>query len=238
MNARLDSLRSLRLLLSAEHGCSYLLGRPARHLVADPLIIDNQIYSRLATLGFRRSGDHAYRPHCRGCKACLSLRIPVRAFQPNRSQRRTWNRNRDLRVQCLKPVFDFEHYQLFSHYLQARHPGGGMDNSSPESYLSFITAGWSDTLLYEFRRSDRLLAVAIVDRLDNGLSAVYTFFDPAEAARSLGTYAILWQLAEARRLELEWVYLGYWVQECYKMAYKANFRPHQVFVGGGWIEVG
>lgn len=238
MNARLDSLRSLRLLLSAEHNCSYLPGRPARHLVADPLVVDNQVYSQLATLGFRRSGDHVYRPHCRGCKACLSLRIPVRDFQPNRSQRRTWNRNRDLQVRCLKPVFDFEHYQLFSRYLQARHPGGGMDDSSPESYLSFITAGWSDTLLYEFRRGDRLLAVAIVDRLDNGLSAVYTFFDPTETARGLGTYAILWQLADARRQELEWVYLGYWVQECHKMAYKANFRPHQVFVGGGWIEVG
>lgn len=238
MNARLDSLRSLRLLLSAEHNCSYLPGRPARHLVADPLVVNNQVYSQLATLGFRRSGDHVYRPHCRGCKACLSLRIPVRAFRPNRSQRRTWNRNRDLQVRCLKPVFDFEHYQLFSRYLQARHPGGGMDDSSPESYLSFITAGWSDTLLYEFRRGGRLLAVAIVDRLDNGLSAVYTFFDPTETARGLGTYAILWQLADARRQELEWVYLGYWVQECHKMAYKANFRPHQVFVGGGWIEVG
>lgn len=238
MNARLDSLRSLRLLLSAEHNCSYLPGRPARHLVADPLVVNNQVYSQLATLGFRRSGDHVYRPHCRGCKACLSLRIPVRAFRSNRSQRRTWNRNRDLQVRCLKPVFDFEHYQLFSRYLQARHPGGGMDDSSPESYLSFITAGWSDTLLYEFRRGGRLLAVAIVDRLDNGLSAVYTFFDPTETARGLGTYAILWQLADARRQELEWVYLGYWVQECHKMAYKANFRPHQVFVGGGWIEVG
>ena len=238
MNARLDSLRPLRLLLSTEHDCSYLPGQSARHLVADPLLVDNQVYSHLATLGFRRSGDHIYRPHCSGCKACLSLRVRAQAFRLDRSQRRTWKRNQDLQVYRLRPVFEFEHYHLFSRYLHARHPGGGMEDSSPESYLSFITASWSDTVLYEFRRNAGLLAVAIVDRLDNGLSAVYTFFDPAESARSLGTYTILWQLAEARRLGLEWVYLGYWVQECPKMAYKVKFRPHQVFVGGRWIEVG
>jgi arginyl-tRNA--protein-N-Asp/Glu arginylyltransferase len=237
MNLHLDSLYTLRLFLTAEQACNYLPGRPARQLVVDPLTVDKHLYSHLATLGFRRSGDHVYRPHCAHCKACLSLRIPVQAFQADRSQRRAWNNNRDLQVRCLEPGFHAEHYRLFMRYLKSRHPHGGMDDGSPESYLTFISAGWSDTWLYEFRQATRLLAVAVTDRLDAGLSAVYTFFDPAEAARSLGTYAILWQIAEARRLELEWVYLGYWVQECLKMVYKANFRPHQVFIGGQWITV-
>ena len=237
MNVRLDPLSVLRLFLTTEHSCSYLPGRRARHLVADPLAVDNSLYSHLITLGFRRSGDHVYRPQCAGCKACLSLRIPVPTFKPNRSQRRIWNKNQDLQVHWLEPCLHAEHYRLFARYLEARHPNGGMDDSSPESYLSFITTGWSDTCLCEFRQDSRLLAVAVTDRVDDGLSAVYTFFDPAVTARSLGTYAILWQIAEARRRGLEWVYLGYWVQECRKMAYKANFRPCQLFIGGKWITV-
>ncbi len=237
MNARLDPVHGLRLFLSADHPCSYLPNRLARHLVADPAAVSNRVYSHLATLGFRRNGDYVYRPHCRGCRACLSLRIPVAAFQPNRAQRRVWRNNEELTVSCQRAHFAPEHYRLFARYLRRRHPDGGMDAGTPESYLGFVSAPWSDTRLCEFRLDDRLLAVAVIDRLEDGLSAVYTFFDPAAAARSLGTYAILWQIDAARRLGLTWVYLGYWVEQCRKMAYKANFRPHQLFSEGRWTAV-
>jgi arginine-tRNA-protein transferase len=237
MSTNRARLRSLRLFLTAEHTCSYLPGRLARNTVADPLAVDNTIYTQLAELGFRRSGSHIYRPYCRACEQCLSLRIPVAEFRPNRVQRRTWRNNQDLQVRHGNARFQQDHYQLFARYLKARHPRGGMDETSPESYLSFITSAWSDTHLYEFRLDTKLLMVAVVDKLENGLSAVYTFFEPHEAARSLGTHAILWELSEAQRLGLPWVYLGYWVRGCGKMAYKVNFRPHQVFRGGQWLAV-
>lgn len=229
-----DSLYDLRMFLTTDYPCSYLPGRQARNLVADPTATDSRLYARLAELGFRRSGDHVYRPHCRGCLSCRSLRIPVAQFQPNRSQRRIWNRNRDLRVRLVDAEFKEEHFALFARYLGDRHAGGGMDPASPENYWSFIASRWSLTGLGEFRRDQTLLAVAVMDRLDNGLSAVYTFFDPAERARGLGTFAILWQIAEARRLELPWVYLGYWVEQCAKMAYKARFKPHEIFIAERW----
>ncbi len=238
MGAHQDRLKTLRLFLTVEHTCSYLPRRRACNLVADPLAMDNELYTQLARLGFRRSGEHVYRPHCAGCHECLSLRIPVAGFRPNRSQRRVWSRNADLEVRPLKPQFDLEHYRLYERYLHARHPGGGMDDCSPESYLSFLTSRWSDTRLFEFRHKDRLLAVAVADQLDDSLSAVYTFYEPDESSRSLGTYGVLWQVAKARRLGLAWVYLGYWVRDCAKMAYKDKFRPAEVFLGGRWLELG
>lgn len=234
MRLNQDRLNDLRLFLTLEHPCNYLPGRSARNLVADLQATDNLTYSQLAQLGFRRSGAHVYRPHCTACRECLSLRIPVSKFQPTRSQQRLWNKNRDLSASTVKAQFKTEHYLLFKRYLKARHFAGGMDDTDPQNYLSFVTSNWSDTLLYEFRLDNRLLAVAVVDRLDDGLSAVYTFFDPDEPRRGLGNYAILWQIGEARRQGLSWVYLGYWIQGCRKMAYKTSFHPHEVFLAGRW----
>ncbi len=232
-----DQFRNLRLFVTAEHPCSYLAGRWTRNLVTDPGAVDNGVYAQLAKLGFRRSGSHVYRPHCTGCEECISLRIPVLAFRPDRVQRRTWNKNHDLTVEGVSPYFNTEHYKLFQRYVRARHADGGMDNTTPEGYLAFITSHWCATLLYEFRLDSRLLAVAVTDRFDDGLSAVYTFFDPEQSARSLGTQVVLWQIAEARRQGLQWVYLGYWVRESEKMAYKANFKPHEIFMAGRWISM-
>jgi arginyl-tRNA--protein-N-Asp/Glu arginylyltransferase len=235
MNTLKDPFRALRFFLTSSYPCSYLPAHFARNLVVDPEAIDNSLYSFLATLGFRRSGNYIYRPHCSSCSECLSLRIPVAAFRRSRTQQRTWDRNRDLAVNCEPPGFEFEHYKLFKRYLQIRHAEGGMEDTTPEGYLSFITSSWSDTVLHEFRLGSRLLAVAVTDHLEDGLSAVYTYFDPEESARSLGTYAILWQIEEAKRRGLQCVYLGYWVKDCGKMAYKANFQPHQIFTFGKWI---
>lgn len=235
MTSYQNGLNALQLFLTSEYNCSYLPKRQARNLVADPLMIDNRIYTQLADLGFRRSGGHVYRPHCHGCQACLSLRIPVGYFRPNRSQRRTWKKNQALQSRCLPVRFEADHYHLFERYVKWRHPDGGMDDTTAESYLSFIQAPWSKTYLYELRLESTLLAVAVTDRLDNGLSAVYTFFDPSEQTRGLGTYAILWQIEEAKRLGLTWLYLGYWLKNCAKMSYKKNFYPHEIFVDGRWI---
>lgn len=224
----------LRLFVTTEHRCNYLRGRVARNLVADPAAVDNRLYGSLAELGFRRSGSHVYRPHCTHCEACESIRLPVAAFRPDRSQRRTWKRNRDLDACVLRPHFDIAHYRLFRRYLRARHRDGGMDDTTPEHYLSFICSPWSDTRICQFSLNGRVLAVAVVDRLADALSAVYTFFEPDETRRSLGTYAILWQIDRARRLDLSWLYLGYAIQGCRKMTYKTAFYPHEVQVGGRW----
>ncbi|HXH02138.1 MAG TPA: arginyltransferase [Candidatus Competibacteraceae bacterium] len=229
-----DRLARLRVFVTIEHPCGYLPGRIARNLLADPEEVDQDLYQQLAKLGFRRSGGYIYRPFCPECQACRSLRIPSDRFCPNRAQRRTWQRNQDLQVFECEPHFNPEHYLLYERYLRYRHPGGGMDDTSPQQYLSFVRSIWSHTRFYEFRQGERLLAVAVVDHLDDGLSAVYTFYTPDEAARSLGTYAILWQLQEARRLGLPWVYLGYWVEGCRKMDYKTRFQPHQLYQDGNW----
>ena len=235
MNTPQDRLSKLRVFLTLEHPCNYLPGRSARNLVVDPEAVDQDVYMQLAKLGFRRSGVHVYRPHCLNCRACLSLRVSVPTFRPNRTQGRIIKKNQDLQIRRVSPGFHHEHYTLFQRYLQVRHPDGGMDDSSPEDYHSFVTSDWSHTEFYEFRLHERLLAVAVSDRLDDAWSAVYTFFDPNESARSLGTYAILWQIAEADQQGLDWLYLGYWVRECAKMAYKANFRPYQIFSTGRWL---
>lgn len=229
-----NSLYDLQMFLTTDYPCSYLPNQQARNLVADPVATDERLYTRLAELGFRRSGDYIYRPHCRGCMACRSLRIPVDRFQPNRSQRRIWKQNHDLAIQVIDAEYKQEHFALFSRYLKSRHAGGGMNPDNAESYWAFIASRWNSTGLAEFRHDQNLLAVAVMDRLDNGLSAVYTFFDPAEKTRGLGTFAILWQVAETRRLGLQWLYLGYWVERCAKMSYKKRFQPHEIFIAERW----
>lgn len=196
--------------------------------------MDVALYGRLAQTGFRRSGRHVYRHRCPSCRACVPLRIPVEAFRPDRGQRRVWRRNTDLDVASMKSVPREEHFELYRRYVDTRHPGGGMDDPSPEDYWSFIDSGWADTDLVEFRLHGRLVCVAVCDRLSDGLSAVYTFFDPADSRRSPGTFAVLWQISEARRLGLPYVYLGYWIAESPKMAYKAAFRPAEGLRNGLW----
>lgn len=234
---RADSQHRLRLFITAEYPCGYLPGRGARNLVADPAVTGRTLYDQLIGLGFRRSGEHLYRPHCAGCSACLSLRVPADRLILNRRLRRCRRRNADLDARWLPAAFYREHYVLFQRYVAARHPGGGMDDADPDSYRSFFFSRWSDSYLCELRRGGRLLAVAVADRAADGLSAVYTFFDPAEASRGLGSYAILRLLDQAALLGLPWLYLGYWVEHCAKMRYKADFRPHQVFRDDAWCWV-
>ncbi|MFO1352167.1 MAG: arginyltransferase [Gammaproteobacteria bacterium] len=222
------------LFLSQDSACSYLPQRQARNLLVTPSDASQECYSHLIALGFRRSGAYIYRPHCLDCAACIPLRIPISAFQPNRAQRRCQRANADVRLSIHAATFSAEHYQLYQRYLDIRHPHGGMDNEGSAGYRALLHSPWQDTRLWEFRADGRLLGVSIVDHFDNSLSAVYTFFDPDEERRGLGTYAILRQIAEARRQALSWLYLGYWIAENKKMAYKHHLRPYQLFRAGHW----
>lgn len=220
------------------HPCSYLPGKTATTLFIDPRYpLDRDAYGHFTRLGFRRSGDLVYRPHCRDCNACIPVRIPVERFQPTRGQVRTWRKNADVRVIAQPARFAPEHFALYRRYQAHRHPGGGMDDPDPRKYSGFLIGRCVETMFCELRIGQRLAAVTVIDRLNDGLSAVYTFFDPDDAGRSLGTYAILWQIEEARYERVPWVYLGYWIGASPKMAYKANFRPLEVYRDGRWIDL-
>lgn len=223
------------LFLSLPNPCSYLPEKMATSLFLDPRQkLDTEAYAGFMRLGFRRSGDFIYRPHCGACQACVPVRIPVAHFKPSRSQRRIWRRNQDLEVRAHPAVFSSEHFSLYARYQASRHPGGGMDDPNPEKFLNFLVASQIDSVFYEFRLAGRLLAVAVVDFLSDSLSAVYTFYDPDERARGLGVHAVLWQVEEARRRQLPYVYLGYWIGESPKMAYKANYAPLEAYLDNRW----
>lgn len=232
---RYHLLHELRFLLTPDHECGYLPDREAATLFVDPQCDLNQTtYTLLAELGFRRSGDHLYRPHCPQCKACVPVRIPVNRFMPSRNQKRMLNRNREVQVRWREAQFRDEDFALYRRYMASRHAGSSMDDDDPAHYQRLFQPRWGETRLAEFRLGGQLLAVAITDFLDNGLSAVYTFFDPLAHARSLGTFAILKQIETAITEDLPYVYLGYWIKECEKMAYKDKFRPFEYFDGHRW----
>lgn len=228
----------IQFYTTASYPCSYLAEERSRSQVAvSGERMSVQAFSQLVRLGFRRSGLFVYRPHCDFCRACIPVRLPVSSFTPSRTQQKIWRRQGDLQAELLPMRESAEHYFLYQRYQKSRHPGGGMDEDGYEQYRGFLLRSPVDTCLVEFRRNGVLKMVSVVDRLDDGWSAVYTFFEPDEPHASYGVYNVLWQAHQVRALGLEYLYLGYWIQQCRKMKYKADYRPLEALQDGVWLSL-
>jgi len=234
----MTDLSTLKLFATQPHPCSYLEGEEATTVFVDPEAkIDRGLYSQLSLLGFRRSGAHLYRPQCSSCQACMSCRIPVTIFKPNRSQRRCWQKNQDITIGVAERIDTLEHYSLYSRYIESRHQDGDMFPPSEEQYKAFLTSEGGSTQYLEFRLYGELVGVSVCDQLDDGLSAVYTFYAPEHHERSLGKFAILAQIHKAHTLGLGYVYLGYWIKQCEKMNYKIQYRPLELLINRRWMRL-
>ncbi len=221
--------------------CPYLVGKMERkvftRLSGD---ISKTLNDVLTHSGFRRSQSIAYRPSCEACHACVSVRVVVDAFEPSRSFQRVAAKSSDLAGEVVDPWATEEQFSLLRRYLDSRHSGGGMSDMSMFDYVAMVEDSAVETHLVEYRyrsgdKTGDLAAVALTDLLSDGLSMVYSYFDPDEAARSLGTYMVLDHIEQARSRGLPYVYLGYWIEGSQKMNYKARFGPLEARLAAGWV---
>jgi arginine-tRNA-protein transferase len=227
-------LSKLQFYVTTPYSCGYIEGKLAQSLIASPQhLVDANTYNGLIQLGFRRSGKFVYRPHCELCNACIPVRIPVNDFISKRSQRRAMKLHDRLSVAIIPLHFSEEHFSLYSAYQVARH-SGSKDQESAEQYRNFLVQSNVESVMVEFRLDDQLKMVSVVDIVSDGISAVYTFYDASDAHASYGTYNVMWLIKWCKRLRLGYLYLGYWIKESPKMAYKQNFVPQEALIDGEW----
>lgn len=236
-------LQKLQFYVTTGYSCGYLPNKLAQSLIASPQhLIDANIYSGLIQQGFRRSGKFAYRPHCENCRECIAVRVILKDFAPNRSQKRAYKQHQNLTAYVIPVAFHEEHYKLYAAYQNTRH----MDDQSAdktsaeqddvEQYRNFLCQTNVESVLVEFREDDQLKMVSVIDIVRDGISAVYTFYDTTNAKASYGTYNVLWQVEWAKALNLPYLYLGYWIKDSQKMAYKQNFKPLEKLIDGEWLK--
>ena len=225
----------IRLFETVVDECPYLPEQESASILVDPEHeIDRQLFAMLSRSGFRRSGDMLYSPKCPSCNACVSVRLPCVEFKPSRGQKRVWRKNTDIRVELESVDFKQAHFEMYLRYQQQRHPDSSMCDDDPKKYISFINSYYSDSQFLCMYQEEKLVGISVIDQFENGLSAVYTFFEPEQSNRSLGTYAILYLLKLAKLHRIPYVYLGYWIDGSGKMDYKRNFRPLQGFIDRRW----
>lgn len=225
------------LYLSAPHECPYLPDESASSLLIDPSSpVEDKLFSVAIESGFRRSGVTVYRPHCVSCQACKSVKIDVQGFKVSRSQKRTNRRNKDIHTQFIEPLYDERHFQLYCRYQAWKHTGDSMDHGDRVKYEESLVKSSVKSVFLEFYLERQLVAVSVIDITAQGLSAVYTFFEPGCASRSLGRFAILALIDKAKELGLAYVYLGYWINDCNKMNYKAEYKPLLAYDGSQWVD--
>jgi leucyl-tRNA---protein transferase len=231
-------LQKIQFYATTPYSCGYLPGKLAQSLIAAPHhLIDANTYSGLIQLGFRRSGKFAYRPHCENCNACVPLRIPVNEFTPSRSQKRAKKQHQDLLATIVPLSYQDEHFQLYQAYQLARHSGEGNEQDTEEQYRNFLVQSNVESIFVEYRLAGVLKMVSVVDIVRDGVSAVYTFYDASDSGCSYGTFNILWLIGWAQQLNTEYLYLGYWIAESQKMAYKKNFLPQEGLIDGEWTKI-
>jgi len=239
-------LHKLQFYVTTGYTCGYLPNRMAQSLIAAPQhLVDADVYSGLIQQGFRRSGKFSYRPHCENCQECVPVRVVLEAFSPNRSQKRAFKQHQNLTTTILPIGFYEEHYALYASYQRARHsddktadqmePDSDSQENDVEQYQSFLCQSNVESVLVEFREGDQLKMVSVIDIVHDGISAVYTFYDTSDSATSYGTYNVLWQALWAQTLGLPYLYLGYWIKDSRKMAYKQNYKPLEKLIDGEWL---
>lgn len=220
--------------VTPEMACSYIEGRQEQLLVLrDPTMHNPTGYQKLLRFGFRRSGSEVYRPRCQHCQACRPIRLSPKHVQLSRSQKRVLRKNQDITIR-LSYQHKESYYQLYECYINSQHGDGSMYPASRDQYDGFILCDWLDPIFIEFYLDTTLVAVAVTDLLPQNLSAMYCFYDTAYRTRSLGTLAILKQLAFAKQWHKKWLYLGYQVNQCPKMSYKSKFKPNDQLILGEW----
>lgn len=236
-------LQKLQFYVSTGYSCGYLPNKLAQSLIASPPhLIDADVYSGLIQQGFRRSGKFTYRPHCENCRECIAVRVILQDFVPSRSQKRAYQQHQNLITTILPIAFHAEHYALYAAYQKARHSNDALnkedkpEQDNVEQYKNFLCQTNVESVLLEFRENDQLKMVSVIDIVHDGISAVYTFYETSDAKASFGTYNVLWQIEWAKTLNFPYLYLGYWIKDSQKMAYKQNFKPLEKLIDGEWLK--